>query len=135
MKWKIAINVLVVLAFVLGTMPSISHASMNHIMEPVVAAAESAAVSDQATHEDCHGHGEQKQDVQKTAAKKETSDKSSHCEGKCKCVSNSCSGYAKIFGMGNVGLAFPRTTKAPFSIEQQIVVSDLHSRIKRPPRA
>jgi hypothetical protein len=135
MKWKIAINVLVVLAFVLGTMPSISHASMNHIMEPVVAAADSVAVSDQTAHEDCPGHGEQKQDVQKTSSKKETSDKTSHCEGKCKCVSNSCGGYAKIFGAVDVGLSFPRTVKAPFSFEQQIVISDLHSRIKRPPRA
>ena len=53
------------MAFVVTTIPSISHAAMSHD-----GGSTAAVKSEQAsapTHEDCAGHGGQKQDVQKTA--------------------------------------------------------------------
>ena len=123
---------IVMMAFVVTTIPSISHAAMSHDGGATVVKLEQASAP---THENCSGHDGQKQDVQKTAEKKDSSDKPC-CDGKtCKCVGSSCNGSVKIFGSNNFGLTSPRAVKAPFSFEQRVAVSDFYSRIKRPPRA
>jgi hypothetical protein len=128
-KW---ISFIVILAFVVTTIPSISHAAMSHDSGTTVVKSEQVNAP---THEDCHGHGEQKQDVQKTAEKKDSSSKHC-CDGKtCKCIGSSCNGSAKVFGSNSFGLTSPRAVKAPFSFEETVAVSDFYSRIKRPPRA
>jgi len=129
-KW---ISMIVMMAFVVTTIPSISHAAMSHDGGSTV-----AVKSEQASapaHEGCAGHDGQKQDAQKTAAKKDSSGKSC-CDGKaCKCIGSSCNGSAKVFGSNSFGLTSPRAVKAPFAFEQRVAVSDFYSRIKRPPRA
>lgn len=127
-KW---ISCLVVLAFVVTAIPSISHAAMSHDGGATVVKLEQASAQ---THENCAGHDGQKQDVQKTAEKKDSSEKPC-CDGKtCECVGSSCNGSVQIFGSNNFGLTSPRVVKAPFSFEQRVSVSDFYSRIKRPPR-
>jgi hypothetical protein len=127
-KW---ISFIVILAFVVTTIPSISHAAMSHDSGATVVKSEQVNAP---THEDCAGHDGQKQDVQKTAEKK-SSDKPC-CDGKtCKCIGSSCNGSAKVFGSNSFGLTSPRAVKAPFSFEETIAISDFYSRIKRPPRA
>lgn len=128
-KW---ISMIVMMAFVVTTIPSISHAVMSHDGGASIVKSEQASAP---AHEDCVGHGGQKQDVQKTAEKKASSGKPC-CDGKtCKCIGNSCNGSAKVFGSNSFGLTSPRAVKAPFSFEETITVSDFYSRIKRPPRA
>lgn len=123
---------IVMMAFVVTTIPSISHAAMSHDSGTVTVKSEQVSAP---THEGCAGHDGQKQDVQKTAEKKDSSSKSC-CDGKtCKCIGSSCNGSVKIFGSNNFGFTSPRAVKAPFSFEQQIAISDFYSRIKRPPRA
>lgn len=129
-KW---IGMIVMMAFVVTTIPSISHAAMSH--DDGGTAAVKSEQASAPTHEDCAGHGGQKQDVQKTAEKKDSSGKPC-CDGKtCKCIGSSCNGSVKIFGSNNFGFTSPRAVKAPFSFEQRIAISDFYSRIKRPPRA
>lgn len=124
---------IVIMAFVVTTIPAISHAAMPHDEGGSV-----AAKSEQANapaHEGCAGHADQKQDVQKTAEKKDSSGKSC-CDGKaCKCIGSACNGSVKVFGSNNFGFTSPRSVKAPFSFEQRVAISDFYSRIKRPPRA
>lgn len=128
-KW---ISIIVMMVFVVTTIPSISHAAMSHDSGNVAVKSEQTSGL---THEGCAGHDGQKQDVQKTVEKKDSSEKSC-CDGKaCKCIGSSCNGSVKIFGSNNFGFTSPRAVKAPFTFEQRITISDFYSRIKRPPRA
>lgn len=128
-KW---ISFLVILAFVVTTIPSISHAAMSHDGGTTIEKSEQASAP---SHEGCAGHDGQKQDAQKTVEKKDSSGKPC-CDGKtCKCIGSSCNSPAKIFGSNSFGLTSPIAVKAPFSFEGTIAVSDFYSRIKRPPRA
>lgn len=128
-KW---ISCIVVLAFVVTTIPSISHAAMSHDSGNFAVKSEQTSAL---THEGCAGHDGQKQDVQKTVEKKDISEKSC-CDGKtCKCIGSSCNGSVKVFGSNNFGFTSPRSVKALFSIEERTADSDFYSRIKRPPRA
>lgn len=129
-KW---ISIIVMMAFVVTTIPSISHAAMPHDDGGML-----AVKSEQASppvHEGCAGHDGQKQDTQKTVEKKDSSENSC-CDGKtCKCIDSSCNGSVKIFGSNSFGFTSPRSAKAQFSIEERTADSDFYSRIKRPPRA
>ena len=128
-KW---ISFVVMLAFVVTTIPSISHAAMSHDSGNVAVKSKQTSAP---THEDCAGHDGQKQDVQKNVEKKDSSEKSC-CDGKtCKCIGSSCNGSVKIFGSNNFSFNSPLSVKALFSIEERTADSDFYSRIKRPPRA
>lgn len=127
-KW---ISFLVILAFVVTTLPSISHAAMSHDSGTSVVKSEQASAP---SHEGCAGHDGQKQDAKKIATKKDSSGKPC-CDGKtCKCIGNSCNGPTKIFGSNSFDLISPLAVKALFSFEEKVAFSDFYSRIKRPPR-
>lgn len=126
-KW---ISCLVMLAFVITTMPSLSHAAMPH--------GNAAASTDQtaaATHEDCAGHEGKAQDALKTADKSAPKGDNECCGKTCKCVNSSCSSAAKIMGQHGNGFLPSQTQRAAFAFEEQILDSGIVSRLKRPPRA
>lgn len=132
-KW---ISLVVILAFVATTMPSISHATISN---DAGTTAVKSVQKDAPPHEGCHGHGGKKQNSQKveddTADEENTSGKPC-CNGKiCKCIGNSCNGSVKVFGSLNLGFTSPCAAKAMFSFEETIALSDFYSRIKRPPRS
>lgn len=124
---------IVMVAFIVTTMPAVSRAAIPHEDTNTV-----AVKSEQASapaHEGCAGHEGQKQDVQKTAEKKDSSGKSC-CDGKaCKCIGSSCNGFVNIFGSNHFGFTSPRSVKALFPGEERTADSDFYTRIKRPPRA
>lgn len=137
MRLKRWICFVVILAVVLATMPTLSHAAsfQNH---GNMAQGDSAVTSDQSSaraHTGCVSqHG---QDGQKTVVKQEKSEKSTCCDDRvCQCMGGVCSGVAKLFGTsGGFELIPSRATKARFLIDDVAAATHHYSRIKRPPRS
>lgn len=124
-KW---IGFIVMFAFIVTTMPYISHADTIHTNKSVTMKSEQTLAS---SHKDCPGHD----NAEKPAVKKSISDKPC-CDGKtCKCVGGLCNGLAKAFGLSGSVVFLPLFAKTLFTFEQQVAVSDFPSQIKRPPRA
>lgn len=124
-KW---ISLIVLLAFVATTMPSISHANMsqNDFTQ---------------THNDlssknhhCHHHD-------KASEKKGASNdpsipcKKSCCDKNCKCLGNSCNNAVKASGPNDPIVFSPKKAKSQFGLLKEKMISTFPNRIKRPPRA
>ena len=128
-KW---ISCLVMLAFVLTTMPSLSHAAMPHDNAVAVGMSDQAAV---APHEDCAGHEAQAPDAQKAADQEAPKSDGKCCDKICKCTNSSCNGAAKIMGQHGNAFTPSAALRTAFAFEEQTLDSGIVSRLKRPPRA
>lgn len=135
MNLRTWISLVMILAFVVTTIPSASFAVILHDNAKVTVKTEKKSAS---SHEGCHGHGDKKQNPKKTIdddADEEDTPGKPCCDGKnCKCVGNACHATAKVFGLNSFGFISPRAAKAAFSSEEEIAISNFYSRIKRPPR-
>jgi hypothetical protein len=127
-KW---LSIVVMLAFVVSTMPTLSHASMPSDMSSHnVVKAEPAKKKHH-----CHEEAEKAEPVKTASDEAPCPSKKSCCDGAtCKCLGNACNGAAKILGLIDLGF-FPLAAKETFSISQDRLVSSLSDRIKRPPRS
>lgn len=124
-KW---VGFIVLLAFVITTMPYVSHADILQSNGLVTAA---LGQKDTTAHKDCLGHD----GLKKSTEKKSASGKPC-CDGKtCKCIGGLCNGVAKAFGLSSFILFSPQSAKALFPFEQRVAFSDFPFQIKRPPRA
>ena len=129
---KRCISIFAVLAFVMTTMPMVSHGSSVHDAKASVEKSENTVKK---SHPDCHGHGDKKSGANKDNAPNKDHNKKSCCDKVCKCIGGTCHPNAKVFGNNGIHFIHPQTTKNIVMTEQMIVVSDLHSRIKRPPKS
>lgn len=121
----------VMLAFVVSTMPTLSHASMPSDMGQKVVKTESAPT--QKHH--CHEEADKAEPAKTASDEAPCPSKKSCCDGAaCKCLGNACNGTAKVLGI--IGLSFfPLVTKERFTLSEDRNTSSLSDRIKRPPRS
>lgn len=127
-KW---LNIVVMMAFVVSTMPTLSHASMPHDMggQKIV----KAEPAKKKHH--CHEEVEKAEPVKTASDEAPCPSKKSCCDGAtCKCLGNACNGAAKVLGMNTFGF-LPVIAKAVFTTSQDRIASSLSDRIKRPPRS
>lgn len=127
-KW---ISCLVMLAFVVTTMPSIAHAAMPHGTATVAGSSDQSAA---APHPDCAGHEGQAQNTQKAADQNAPQGKDDCCDKTCKCLNSSCNSATKILGQNSYGISPLSMRSATFAFEEQSLDSGIVSRLKRPPR-
>jgi hypothetical protein len=132
--FKRCISIFVVLAFVMTTMPMVSHGSSAH---DIKAPSEKTYNNLKKSHPDCHGHVDKKASADKdeTNTQDKGHNKKSCCDKVCKRVGGTCHSSIKVYGSHDISFVHPLTGKSFFAGEQIIVVSNLHSRIKRPPKA
>ncbi len=122
MRLKKCLLFVVMLAFVIATMPLVSQASMGH----------EAATKMEKTHDgghDCH-HAPAAQPFKK--AHHHT--KKCGCDAFCKCLGNGCGGSAKVF-LDAERLAILPVTAQPHTVFfQPMKFAEFLDRLKRPPR-
>lgn len=128
-KW---LSFVVMLAFVVSTMPALSHASIPHDM------GNQRTVKAGPAKKKHHCHEETQKAEAVKAASNETPcpSKKSCCDGAtCKCLGNACNGAAKVLGGLNIPGFLPLVAKETFTVSQDRLTSSLSDRIKRPPRS
>lgn len=129
MRMRAWITLIALLAFVVTTMPSISHASIS----------QNEATSH--THSDLSGKDHHCHHHSKSSEKKPGSSdpsipcKKSCCDKSCKCVGNSCSSAVKASGLNDLTAFSPKKAKSQFGLLKVEMISTFPNRIKRPPRA
>ena len=127
-KW---LSFVVMLAFVITTVPTLSHASMA-----ADTGHKTVKVAQAKKHHHCCPEMTKKDEAKKTAShdKHCPMHTKSCCDaGFCKCVGGSCTA-AKILGSNSIIAPFV-TRKTTFTVSQDRLSSSLSERIKRPPKA
>lgn len=137
MKLKDCIRFLVMLAFVVTTMPTIGHAAMPSKTPVKTEQTQDKQAKDE---HDCCPKGKQasKKHCPEDMASNEGKthpDKNGCCDKNGKCVSNSCTNTSKVSSFDNGYLYSPQAEKTKFSFSHESAATGLTDRIKRPPRA
>ncbi len=126
-KW---INFCVILAFVMMTMPTVSHSMMPS--PPAV----STDLQAQTAIPDCHASshaGKAQKPADQAQDNKSTQNKC--CDNDCQCFTGMCNGIFKVLGTAPLDLPYRAVAVYKPEMSDNRFLSKLQYHIKRPPRA
>lgn len=131
-KW---ISMLVIMAFVVSTMPMSAHASVSHGHAKKTHIEKTEVSQSAPKHHNCH-HTDKVEPTAKTAkADKDCAGKGC-CEKNCKCIGGMCgSGSPSVLGAAGLNLNTPSINTTYFGLAENLAAADHDGRLKRPPRA
>lgn len=122
------ISFFVILAFVVTTMPAISHAALHTASMP---AHQKMSTDNQMP--DCHS-AEMAKAAHSDQTNKTQPAKDNCCGSDCQCVKGTCNGLSKVLGASGLAIFLPVVQLEKSLAREHFLLSNLQYHIKRPPR-